>query len=479
MQRLASRSREIVFLALLLVSSGTLHGQRPAVAADTVWMESFWVIDDFVVKGRDTTDVYPLFVYDLERAIWSEGTPRPLTVYAYDLARPLSEGEQPDGPVRPGAYEMDPAEGFRHPIEGPPLVALPEGGRFAAGFAWTDSIIRADTSTRGTTTQVHRRFEVARILDTLETRAAVVEATFRTQEYRPHDPDFLVTETLLSMQTAGTGSARYVFDVATGRLLARSARARASGFAATTHGDGMQSIPAGRRLTSFRRPIDPGRAALLRRARSFGSSETTTFRWAPEVYHRTELRGDTAESLHISTTSGVTVGRTEFREGRVVRHVVERTGPDGSRAASFAVQGEEAAGDVRLRPPSGVVGWGVAEAGMEEHLWPVLAGLPPAKQPQRFAIYRPLERSWERVLVRSVVSNQDKMFVVTRPDGQPLQVLCYAMESGALLFSVRPAGEHWESRMVPREEGRIRAILAWSRFVPGVFPQVRSFPGPL
>jgi hypothetical protein len=282
-----------------------------------------------------------------------------------------------------------------------PLVPLRIGAR------WSDT-----TATSGDAGAVGeeldeavRTYEVARLFDTLGTRAAEIHAV-GTWHMRS---SFWVDSTngrSAWLDVRGPMDEHDLFDVSHGRLLQRAWKMdlRGRGVAPTGAAD---TIAAGLFSEEVMRVSDSPRTRFLLRALP-GSDTAVTVdmtRNAPILLH-TVARDASAITASLTRNDGmVGVAHVQF-DGAVVRTYDATWADSGetlvtqyvSRDGAQLVVHRSGKPDDKLSIPEGA--WGIADYAMEELLAPTLLAVPRDGASHPFAVYRPYPGHWDSVTVK-------------------------------------------------------------------------------
>jgi hypothetical protein len=342
---------------------------------------------------------------------------------------------------------------------------FPADGLLEPGRTWTDSLsVQGTEGAESYHTRSNLTYRVSRVIDTLGTRVAVIDADGREVRRFKGQPGSALWPAS-SVDVAGPARHTWWFDLRAGRLLELRQQQDLRGSVTFARPPRMfedvDTASGGMRSTALWREVSPGRAALLRRIVSL---RRRAYSHVPGLggshgTHQVRLAGDTVESL-LMYGDRVKTARTVFREGRVVSHAWEQTLGVIADGGELAAPGHAREGALPLSPSAPATAWAVAMPGMEEHLVPALMSLRlDSTRRQRFAVYRPIKAYWTSGSVQMVPLEwrwNGRVLPITGvvfrdDDGQVTMLLAFDRDRDVILARTREGGR-WRRRSLGHKE---------------------------
>jgi len=393
-------------LAALLLSLCPLPtlAQSPArylPQSDTVWYASANPWTMYWVRAEGDTVGGPIVRKDVERHVWMPGEPMRVEVVQTD---PGMRTETTDtfvvndrGRVLEIRNARNRSSGGRWDLfmrlPAPPVALEP-------GVAWSDTLSDVGTDPNGNPHRyvIRREMEVARMIDTLDTRVAEVHST--------GDLDFALrmvvdstTGAYLTLDSRGPTTERFLFDTRRGRIVRQSwdMHLRGTGTLPNSTG-GRDTVPAGLRSSSDMWLVDESTARTVIRSLPGADTSRTTTQNGASFVHTVDRKGSTIESGFARTDGMVATARATFGRGTPDRFEVLWTQVDGeARSIGLRPEGDRIVfddGGSSAIPPEAEV-WAAADYLMDELVVPALLTVPMDEQPHAIAIYRPYARKWD------------------------------------------------------------------------------------
>ncbi len=338
------------------------------------------------------------------------------------------------------------------------LLPLPaEGNALVEGFTWSDSLRQDFSGEQGPMFYgITRHLKVAAVREVNGSRVAEISGSGLVQ-FRLVFVIDSTTGAYMWSDMQGPVEETFEFDVSSGRMLARTWSMDLRGTGGLPNADGaVDTVPSGLRSQQNMRVVTPERAMLWIRDLP-GNDTTLTVLGQNDVLLHVAEWGSWSTSASVARNDGtVTTARAEFEDGLPVRFYSVQTSPDTS---DHIIELEIRNGTVvraaqAINLPPRIDTYAVADAGMEELLTPVLAGLSRDGAQHRFVIYRPTTNSWTYATVAQRAIDELVLALVVY-DGETEPEYHIYTHDGRLLYLERTG----QRQRLPRPNDARRAVV--------------------